>query len=215
MKVEIKVPPMGESISEATIGSFLKPNGSAVKESEEVIELETEKVNQPLYAPANGEVTWTVLEGDTVTIGAVIGFVDTEKKGEAVAEEVVPPPESTPAPELTPAPKKPEGEIRKGVDSFIANLEEKEAPAPKTALPTGQRESRTKMSRIRKTIANRLVDSLHEAAMLTTFNEVDMSCVMAMRAKYKESFLEQIAPRPHILWLLLYPQNLNTLVLTQ
>ncbi|MCH9611283.1 MAG: Dihydrolipoyllysine-residue succinyltransferase component of 2-oxoglutarate dehydrogenase complex [Chlamydiales bacterium] len=183
MKVEIKVPPMGESITEAAIGAFLVPAGSAVKESQEVIEIETEKVNQPLYAPASGEVSWTVKEGDTVTIGAVVGFVDTDKEGAVVEER-----EEAPPPAVEP--KKPSGEIRKGVDDFVAGLAEKKEEPPK-AVEKGERESRSEMSRIRKTIANRLVDSLHEAAMLTTFNEVDMTAVMALRAKYKESFLEQ------------------------
>ena len=207
MKVEIKVPPLGESISEATIGTFLKKEGAAVKETEEIIEIETEKVNQPLYAPATGAISWSVSEGDTVGVGAVIGFVDTEKKGEEKIPEEAPPSEpkkeasppepkkGAPPPELKkgtppPEPKKQEGEIRKGVESFIAGLEN-EPVAPKVVQPKGQRETRTKMSRIRKTIANRLVDSLHETAMLTTFNEVDMSAVMQLRAKYKESFLEQ------------------------
>ena len=201
MKIEIKVPPMGESISEATIGSFLKKAGESVKEAEEIIEIETEKVNQPLYAPAAGEVTWSVAEGETVAIGAVIGFVDTEKKGveaEPKKEKPAPPKEETvkekpAAPKEEAVEKKQEGEIRQGVDQFLANLEEKEKAPPvhKKEVVSGERETRTKMSRIRKTIANRLVDSLHEAAMLTTFNEVDMSAVMQLRAKYKESFLEQ------------------------
>ena len=135
MKVEIKVPPMGESISEASIGTFLKKNGSAVKEGEEIVEIETEKVNQPLYAPANGEINWSVSEGDTVTIGTVLGFVDTEKAGE---EKTVEPPK-----EEAPPPKKAAGEIRQTTDAFIGNLEppkeEKKVEEPK---PSGERESR-------------------------------------------------------------------------
>lgn len=203
MKVEIKVPPMGESISEAIIGAFLKPTGSAVKDGEEIIEIETEKVNQPLYAPASGEVSWNVAQGDTVTIGAVIGTVDTEKAGAAQEEKPAAIEEEKSAPAVAektapeafkqkPEPKISEGAIRKTADDFIANLEKKEeVVAPKAVSKVEGKESRKKMTRIRKVIANRLVDALHTAAMLTTFNEVDMTAVMALRKKYKESFQEK------------------------
>ena len=86
MKVEIKVPSMGESVVEASIGAILKPEGGLVDENDEIIELETEKLNQVLYAPKGGEISWKVNVGDTVTVGEVIGTVDTEKKGTFIQE---------------------------------------------------------------------------------------------------------------------------------
>ncbi len=87
MKVEIKVPPLGESVSEATIANFIKPNGSIVKTDEEIIELETEKVNQVLYAPESGQISWQVTQGETVKVGQSLGYVDTDVKGEAAKQE--------------------------------------------------------------------------------------------------------------------------------
>ncbi len=84
MKVEIKIPTMGESVVEATIGTILKPSGSAVKADEEVLEIETEKVNQVLSAPAAGQVQLTVKQGDVVKVGQTIGFVDTASAGTPV-----------------------------------------------------------------------------------------------------------------------------------
>jgi len=199
MKIEIKVPAMGESISEATIGTFLKPSGSAVRESEEIVEIETDKVNQPLYAPAAGEISWVIKEGESVAIGTVIGFVDTDKKGVAeIKEEKVPEKVAQPLkvaePEKVVQPQKvqkQESGIRQGCEEFIQGFSQTAAKIEKPVQEEEERETRTKMSRIRKTIANRLVNSLHEAAMLTTFNEVDMSAIMLLRAKHKESFFEK------------------------
>jgi 2-oxoglutarate dehydrogenase E2 component (dihydrolipoamide succinyltransferase) len=161
MRQEIKIPQMGESVSEASIGIILKPTGSIVKENEEIVELETEKVNQLLYAPCAGVITWSVQTGDPVPIGTTIGVIDSAGTPTAVAKE-----------ELQP---------------------KKEVPPPQPEPPlkvTGQL-ARKKMSRIRQTIANRLVESLHTAAMLTTFNEVDMSTIIALREQHKESFVQK------------------------
>lgn len=178
MKVEIKIPAMGESITEVSIGRLLKESGSHVKENEEIVEIETEKVNQALYAPTSGEISWSVSEGDTLSIGSVIGFVDSEKKAEE--EKPSPPPQKR---EST------EG-IRKKPEEFIQDLETPHVEK-KEEVQKDRRESRTAMSRIRKVIATRLVDALHSAAMLTTFNEVDMSAIIALRTKYKEPFLKK------------------------
>lgn len=85
MKVEIKIPVMGESITEAVISNILAPSGSGVRADQEILELETEKVNQVLYAPAAGQITLTVSKEQTVKIGQVIGYVDTEAKVSAPA----------------------------------------------------------------------------------------------------------------------------------
>lgn len=198
---EIKVPQMGESVSEATIGSLIKPEGSFVNEGEEIVELETDKVNQPLYAPKSGLLKWKVKEGDHVKIGDVIGSVDTDQKGSSSAS--IPKKESvhkeSKKEEEKPAPlASGEGE-RLMTSQFIQELKEKPAPSPKKPAPPESskekihagRESRRKMSKIRQTIGSRLVDALHNAAMLTTFNEVDMSEIMHLRSKYKESFTKK------------------------
>lgn len=99
MKVEIKIPKMGESIVEATIGPILKPSGSVVRADEEILEIETEKVNQVLAAPAAGKVTLTVKQGDTVKIDQVIGSIDTSVS--APASNSAPAPE-TPKTSLPP-----------------------------------------------------------------------------------------------------------------
>jgi 2-oxoglutarate dehydrogenase E2 component (dihydrolipoamide succinyltransferase) len=204
MKEEIKVPAMGESITEAEIGSILKPSGSFVKEEEEIIELETEKVNQVLYAPTAGTITWNVNEGDTVKIGEVLGVIDSEGEKAAPPEEEKkeeePEEKKEEAPLALPKEEKkaPEGGGKRAMkEEFVASLKEKPKPSLK-AVPErpekkeiAESETRRSMSKIRKTIARRLVDALHNAAMLTTFNEVDMSAVMALRARYKDLFLEK------------------------
>lgn len=87
MKKEITVPTMGESISTAIIGTILKPSGSLVAEGEEIIELETEKVNQVLYSPVKGVVQWQVKKEESVSVGQVIGFVDQDEKSIAKEKE--------------------------------------------------------------------------------------------------------------------------------
>jgi 2-oxoglutarate dehydrogenase E2 component (dihydrolipoamide succinyltransferase) len=199
MKVEIKVPAMGESISEASIGSILKASGSYVHEGEEIIELETEKVNQVLYAPCNGVVNWSISQGATVSVGEVIGYCDSEAQGEVKKKEEAPKEEK---PQQATPPPAPVGQSsRMGQKEFVADLFKEPKKEPKSKKKDVEKAQvqpvekegliRRKMSRIRKTIATRLVHSLHESAMLTTFNEVDMSQVLAMREKYKEIFLEK------------------------
>jgi len=187
MKKEIKVPAMGESISEATIGTLIKPNGSQVAADEEVIELETDKVNQVLYAPQAGTLTISVQPGQKVKIGDVIGFVESEGGAKAPTEAPKP---AAPAPQPAPVPAPEGGTARKGKEQFVSEVN-KTAPEPKKievpTQPTG-REVRRKMSRLRKVIGERLVEVKQQTAMLTTFNEVDMSKIMDLREKYKEAF---------------------------
>lgn len=202
MKVEIKIPTMGESVVEAIVSSILKPTGTTVKADEEILELETEKVNQVLYAPAAGVLTLTVKLQDTVKIGQVIGYVDTDAKGQAQAAKPAESPKAaTPPPE--PMKMQPVHEnkadvtgARRSVDSFVAEVNQPKAaaPAPMLATPAPKitaREgaaTRKKMTSLRKTIAQKLVEVKNQTAMLTTFNEIDMSAVMAIREKEKENF---------------------------
>jgi 2-oxoglutarate dehydrogenase E2 component (dihydrolipoamide succinyltransferase) len=170
MKTQIQIPPLGESIVEATVGTLFKPSGSVVKADEEILELETDKVNQPVYAPQAGTLQLTVKTGDTVKVGQTIGFV--ESGGAAVASppkiEATPP---SPPKEVAPKPSPPKTPV---------------VPPPST--PQDERVERKKMSRLRQVIAERLVEVKNQTAMLTTFNEVDMSGVMAVREREQENF---------------------------
>lgn len=192
MKVEIKIPSFGESVVEATISNIFKPTGASVSTDEEVLELETDKLNQVLYAPATGEISLLVKVGDVVKIGQIIGTVDTEKKGAAAAPP--PPAQTKPSPPLAPPPplpKKEEAPIRKSIDQGLQETPEPpKAPSKPPPLKTTPKEGevRKKMSKLRRVIAERLVEVKNQTAMLTTFNEVDMSTVMAVREKEQEAF---------------------------
>ncbi len=201
MKVEIKVPPLGESVVEATVGSILKPSGSAVRADEEILELETDKVNQVLYAPAAGTLQLTVKAGDTVKVGQTIGSVDSfgsvDSSG-AVAAPPAPkpevkqaPPTSKPEVKQAPAPQKETGATRKMPDEFLAEVQRPAMPSAPQAAPVKVTEGKTtreKMTKLRRVIAQKLVEVKNQTAMLTTFNEVDMSTVMSVREKEQENF---------------------------
>jgi 2-oxoglutarate dehydrogenase E2 component (dihydrolipoamide succinyltransferase) len=219
MKVEIKIPPMGESISEATISQIIKQSGSAVKMDDEVVELETDKVNQVLFAPQTGTITLNVSKDTVVKIGQVIGYVDTDAKPQISAEtpksnsseeqkkEPLASKQERPKPLIPSFPsagkKETESSARKTKDSFLAEVQNtKKIEKPSREETTSQqvkkeisepaqsdgRETRKKMSKIRRVIASRLVEAQHNAAMLTTFNEVDMSQIISIREKDKEAF---------------------------
>lgn len=225
MKLEIKVPAMGESITEATVGSILKPSGSVVAMDDEVLELETDKVNQVLFAPQGGVLSLTVKPEDVVKIGQVIGFIDHDHeqtaapKKEVAAQpaKAVEPAKTAETPKTAPksapkTPAEPTSGARLSKEDFVAEtaVSEKAAaavPAPAPAkraasvasqpapVAPGQRETRKKMTKIRKVIAQRLVESQQNTAMLTTFNEIDMTEVIALREKYKESFAKEHGTR--------------------
>ncbi|MCB1177745.1 MAG: 2-oxoglutarate dehydrogenase complex dihydrolipoyllysine-residue succinyltransferase [Leptospiraceae bacterium] len=226
MAVEIKVPEMGESITEATLISWNKNVGEAVEADEILAELETDKVTMELRAPVAGVIsTLTKNAGDTVTVREVIGSIE-EGATATAAPKTTSPAESapsTPPPAddkknetIPPAAKKiiadnnlnpadiagtgKHGQITKG--DVLQHMENKPQSAPsKPAAPStpptqkierkpGERETVVPMTRLRKAIAERLVSAQHNAAILTTFNEVDMSTVMGIRSQYKEKFKE-------------------------
>lgn len=217
MKNEIKVPSMGESISEAIVGRILAPTGTLVKADAEIIELETDKVNQVLYAPQAGRVTLSVQPGDTVKIGQVIGSI------EAVASQEVPVPKEEPKvvpqsksteepksipqtkPEPIPKSAAPETKVvssssleeqalRYTKENFLTDLQTASAPLSAEKISTQEvkpRETRRPLSKIRKVIAKRLVEAQQITAMLTTFNEIDLTEVIQLREKYKETFAKK------------------------
>lgn len=221
MKIEIKVPSMGESISEATIGTILKPSGSFVSMDDELLELETDKVNQVLFAPQAGVVQYDVSPEQVVKIGQVIGTIDSEKTApvEQEAKEPSKPKaeapikqeekKQEPKPVETPSPKpEKQAQEKKTVQepsarftkedllkefkpSPRAKAEEIPMTPPQAHVQSERKETRKKMSKIRKLIAQKLVEVQHTTAMLTTFNEIDMTTVLAVREKNKEEFQKQ------------------------
>ena len=194
MKVEIKVPPLGESVSEATVARILTPSGSQVKQDQEILELETDKVNQVLYAPAAGQIELSVAVDQTVAVGQSIGMVHTDGVAAAPAEKAPPAPERVK--EVPPPALKEMASPRKTVEDFVQEVkmpaQMPTAPAP-ASPPAAKKEmiagQRKKMTGLRKTIAQRLVEVKNNTAMLTTFNEVDMSSVMEIRSREKDLFL--------------------------
>lgn len=218
MKNEIKVPSMGESISEVTVGQILVSSGSVVKADEEILELETDKVNQVLYASQPGIVTLSVKLGDVVKVGQSLGSIEsvteiqnagikTEPEVKIKKEEVA---ENLQKIEPVKLVKKEiskeeniQGEVKRLTkEKFLVDLTnhstENSAPEIPKALnlpikqqEKSERETRSPMSKIRKVIAQRLVDAQQTMAMLTTFNEVDLTQVIQLREKYKEAFAKK------------------------
>ena len=238
MATEIRVPTLGESVSEATVGTWFKKVGDAIKADEPLLELETDKVTIEVPAPAAGTLSEIVAEaGETVGLGALLGQI---AEGAAAAAA-----EKKPEPAAAPAEKKPEPAAAAPASAELGNMlgaalaARQPAPsaakliaennlsadqidgsgkrgqvlkgdvlaavakgisAPAAAEPAkvqarapapaedAAREERVKMTRLRQTIAKRLKDAQNTAAMLTTYNEVDMSAVMSLRSKYKDVF---------------------------
>lgn len=195
MKIEIKVPSVGESVTEVTVARILKESGSLVQRNEDLIELETDKVNQVITAPESGLWLAEVKIQDRLTIGHLLGYIDTDK---AVASKIpTKEPSAKPAsPPQAPVVKAPEvhvvqtiGGARKSEEEYLQTLGQKQTPIPlSTHKASVGGEKRVRMSGLRKTIAQRLVEVKNTTAMLTTFNEVDMSQIIAIRAQEKEAF---------------------------
>jgi 2-oxoglutarate dehydrogenase E2 component (dihydrolipoamide succinyltransferase) len=225
---EIRVPTLGESVTEATIGKWFKKPGDAIKVDEPLVELETDKVTIEVPAPSAGVLSEIVAkDGETVAVGALLGQITAGAGGAAAAPAAKAAPAATPAPQPAPAAAKPAEvspapSVRKlsaesGVDSstvpgsgkdgrvtkgdMLAAIERAAATPTPVSQPAdavqvrapspaddAAREERVKMTRLRQTIARRLKDAQNTAAMLTTFNEVDMGHVMAMRNQYKDLF---------------------------
>jgi 2-oxoglutarate dehydrogenase E2 component (dihydrolipoamide succinyltransferase) len=232
MTIEIKVPAMGESVTEATISKWFKKEGDAVKRDEPLLELETDKVTVEVPSPADGAIeSISAQQGATVQVGALLGAIAEGKAGAAPAAKAAAPKAESPKPApaaapAAPAPKAPstttdtpampsakriaeesgiavssvagtgkDGRVTKGdmLGALSARSSAPVAAAAPASVSTGPRhnearEERVPITRLRKTIALRLKESQNTAAQLTTFNEVDMTAVMALRAAYKDVF---------------------------
>jgi len=232
MSTEVKVPTLGESVTEATIGEWLKQPGDAVALDEPIASLETDKVAVEVPSPVAGVMGQQVAAvGDTVNVGATIATIEAGDGKAAApaaapaakAEAAAPAPAATaPAPAtedggdgvttLSPAVRRlvlehgldpsrikgtgKDGRLTKEDVLAAANAAPEAAPAaapaavaaPAASGAPGRREERVKMTRMRQTIAKRLKSAQETAAMLTTFNDVDMSAVMTTRDKYRETF---------------------------
>ena len=225
MSIEVKVPVLGESVTEATVGEWLKQPGEAVAVDEPIASLETDKVAVEVPSPVAGVMGQQVVAvGDTVNVGAVIATIEA---GEGKAAAAAPAPAAkaeaaAPAPAATseanvdtvttmsPAVRRlvlehgldptkikgtgKDGRLTKEDVVAAANAAPDAPAAPAAAAPAaasaapGRQEERVKMTRLRQTIAKRLKSAQDTAAMLTTFNDVDMSAVIEARAKYKDLF---------------------------
>jgi 2-oxoglutarate dehydrogenase E2 component (dihydrolipoamide succinyltransferase) len=216
MSTEVKVPVLGESITEATLGEWLKKPGDAVAADEPIASLETDKVSVEVPSPVAGVMgTQVVKVGDTVNVGAVIASIEAGS-GAAVAAPA--PVAAAPAPEpaaesaQTLSPSVRRIVLEKGVDPstikgtgkdgrltkddvLSAAAAPKPAPTAPAAAPANiptvsedRREERVRMTRLRQTVAKRLKEAQNTAALLTTFNDVDMTAVIEARTKYKDLF---------------------------
>lgn len=182
MKVELKIPNLGESITTVTIGTILRPSGSEVKIDEEVVEVETDKVNQVLYAPSSGVIEYIVHEGDSVAIGQIIAYIETS----GVLKEEKP---SKIEPIVSKVSQEPG--VRVSKEEWLVKPQEPAMSKTTKIVPSVKRESRKKLSELRKTIALRMLEVQANTAMLTTFNEVDMSKVINERELHKDTFFKE------------------------
>ncbi|MCE3013017.1 MAG: 2-oxoglutarate dehydrogenase complex dihydrolipoyllysine-residue succinyltransferase [Proteobacteria bacterium] len=225
--VDVKVPAVGESITEVTIAAWLKADGDIVKMDEPILSIESDKATLEVAAPQAGKLKILVKEGETVAIGAKVATVDPSQTQGAAPSKAAPAAEVKTAAAPVAAsggdknfPSPAAGKIlaEKGVDASsvtgsgkdgrITKADALSAQAAAPAAPAksndmaqlvketisqsfGREIKREKMSNLRKTIARRLVEAKNTTAMLTTFNEVDMSAVMEMRKKHKDAFKEK------------------------
>ncbi len=228
---EIRVPTLGESVTEATIGRWFKKTGDAVAVDEPLVELETDKVTIEVPAPSAGTLGEIVAkDGETVAVGALLGQITegaagarpaAAKPAEAAparsAAAAAPAAQKSPPPDAPQAPSVRKLSAESGIDAstvpgsgkdgrvtkgdMLAAIEKAAAAPTAVSQPAAAiqvrapspaddaaREERVKMTRLRQTIARRLKDVQNTAAMLTTFNEVDMSNLMALRSHYKDAF---------------------------
>jgi 2-oxoglutarate dehydrogenase E2 component (dihydrolipoamide succinyltransferase) len=228
--IEVKIPPLGESISSGVLAKWHVADGSVVKKDQPLFELETDKITSEGTAESAGKITFKVQPGTEVKIGEVVATIDTSASAdvatsasESKSAPAAPAPSAAKAAEQSPAVRRiaaetgvdtskiegsgkagrvTKGDVIAAVESApkAAAVSAAVAAAPAASLPTSApvvsaqpagKRTRVKMSKLRQTIAKRLVSAQHEAAMLTTFNEVDMSAVMELRKKYQDDFVKK------------------------
>ncbi|RID74239.1 hypothetical protein BRARA_B01347 [Brassica rapa] len=198
--VEAVVPHMGESITDGTLANFLKKPGDRVEADEAIAQIETDKVTIDIASPASGVIQeFLVKEGDTVEPGNKVAIISTSADAVshvAPSEKVAEKPAAKPSP---PA------EAPKVESTKVAEKPKAPSPPPPTKqsakepqLPPKDRERRVPMTRLRKRVATRLKDSQNTFALLTTFNEVDMTNLMKLRSQYKDAFFENLISTPII-----------------
>ncbi|QDH16911.1 dihydrolipoyllysine-residue succinyltransferase [Swingsia samuiensis] len=197
MAVDIRVPALGESLTTATVARWLKHEGDYVQHNETILELETDKVSVEVVAPSAGQLGKCLPEGTEVEIGGVLGEVDETAQAPEPSEELQhEEPQSSEPDQATPKKEKKEDEeiAAPQPQKAVEREDDKDilfASAKKmTSLTRGSdvREKRVPMSRLRQTIARNLKAAQNTAAILTTFNEIDMSAAKQLRAEYKEEF---------------------------
>lgn len=189
MSIDIKVPAAGESITSANIGRWHKADGAAVRKGEVLVTLETDKVSNELESPVDGTIQIIVPEGTEVTIGTVIASVTEGAAQPVAAPASAPTPVAapTPAPVAAPTPAPVAAAPVAAAPILTAPVA---AEAPSAPVNDG-RTTRKKMSMLRRKIANHLVTAQQTAAILTTFNEVDMTAVMNLRKSVQDDFMKK------------------------
>lgn len=211
MSVEIKVPSVGESVSEGVLSRWIRKAGQGVKAGDPVFELETDKASQEIASPAEGTLEVIIQEGQKVMVGQVVGKILPGKVTSSAAPAAAP---AAPAPApvakpsvqaASPSARQMADEhgldtskipgtgrdgrvIKEDVQAAIGSTKAAPAAAETAKVSPTRSETRTRMSTLRQRIAERLLSAQQNAAILTTFNEADMSAVMALRAKYKDPF---------------------------
>ncbi len=205
MTTEIKVPVLPESVADATIAAWHKQPGESIREGENLVDLETDKVVLEVPAPMDGVLESIVAaEGAVVTAGTVIGILIAGSGAAKVEakQEVKSAIAETPAKKATPAATKPAAPVE-GSHDLTPSQRRKAAETgvrpqainAAAANVTGRTEERVPMTRLRQRIAERLLEVTQSTAMLTTFNEVNLQAVMDLRARYKDSFEKQHGAR--------------------
>ena len=216
MIVEIKIPSAGESITEVAIGTWLAEDGSMVEKDQEIAEVETDKATLPLIASESGKLNILIRAGDKVRVGDIACTIETGAVGKQAAKVVPVKPE--PAPAVIAAEKKPDIKVtplakkvmdqhnldidsiiqglrkitRQEVDMVVSQQQISSTPASAPAPSAARRNTdRTPMSPLRRKLSKRLVAVKNETAMLTTFNEVDMNALLALRKKHQANFQEK------------------------
>ena len=184
----IRVPSVGESITSGVLGSWKRKNGETVSSGDPLFEIETDKVTSEVFAEANGTLEILIPEGTEVKVGQTVGNLH---PGKAPARKITNP--ETPTREKTPSPPTAKTSTRESFPAPAPTLVHTEADTAVLSQTSSRsdRESRKKMSPLRRKIADRLVSAQHTAAILTTFNEADLSNLIALRSEVQSTFQAQ------------------------